>query len=60
MLRSYATGVAAIVVVSVVWIAVQNAWQRAFPGVESRGCHGGGCTSSCDKRSCEQAEEGVS
>ena len=60
MLESYATGVAAIVVVSVVWITVQSAWQRAFPGARPRGCHGGGCTSSCDKRSCDRAEEGVS
>ena len=31
MLASYATGLAALVLVMLAWVAVQGAWRRAFP-----------------------------
>ena len=47
MLASYLTGMAAIVVIMVVWVAIQGAWRRAFPETFSdpdvlagrMGCH---------------------
>lgn len=55
MLTSYLTGMAAIVVIMVVWVGIQGAWRRAFPETFSdpdvlagrMGCHGCGCTDVC-------------
>ena len=49
VLTTYATGVAAAVLVTVAWIAVQGAWRRVFPErlididalVGRLGCSGG-------------------
>ena len=57
MLVSYATGLVAIVVVAVVWVGIQIAWRKVFPGVSSdpdvlagrMGCHGCGRAEVCDK-----------
>jgi len=54
---SYLVGVAAIVILAVSWVAVQNAWRRAFPDAFSdpdvlagrTGCHGCSCTDVCEQ-----------
>jgi hypothetical protein len=57
MLASYATGLIGITAVLLLWLWVQNAWRRAFPGVfddpdvlaERLGCDG------CDQKDgCER------
>ncbi len=59
MLSSYVTGLAAVVGVTLAWVAVQGAWRRAFPEAGSdpdplagrMGCHG--CAGSdCDGGHC--------
>jgi len=35
MWTSYLTGLAAVALLSTLWLAVQRAWERAFPGVSS-------------------------
>ncbi len=60
MLASYVTGLAALVGVTLAWVAVQTAWRRAFPEAGSdpdalagrTGC--GGCAGrDCDGGHCK-------
>ena len=52
MVASYATGLIGIAAILLVWVSVQNAWRRTFPGAfddpdplaERLGCDG------CDRR----------
>lgn len=62
MFVSYATGLIGIVAVLLLWVWVQNAWRRAFPGAfddpdvlaERLGCDG------CDQRdACERVTGAV-
>lgn len=63
MLTSHAAALLTIAVVLVVWVAVQNAWRRSFPGVCSdpdvlaarRGCHGCDSREVCDRKLVEHA-----
>ncbi len=57
MLESYITGLAAIVVILVTWLAVQAAWARTFAAeakdpdpLAGRSCHGCGCTTVCERK----------
>ena len=65
MLSSYVTGLAAVVGMTLAWVAVQGAWRRAFPDAVSdpdvlagrMGCHG--CTGDdCDGGRC-RVEQGT-
>jgi len=55
VLTSYAIGLAAIVLMVVLWVAVQSAWKRVFPDVSCdpdvlagrSGCHGCDSTNGC-------------
>ena len=57
VLVSYAVALAAIVVMLVLWVGVQNAWRRTFPGVASDpdvlavrgGCSACNCESKRDE-----------
>jgi hypothetical protein len=70
VLATYATGLAAVVVVTVAWVAVQGAWRRVFPEhlvdadamVGRLGCSGGCATNApCPHReadgTCRRKEE---
>lgn len=66
MLGTYATGIALLLLVLTLWVAVQNAWRRAFPealgATESDvlACRGGGCCGGhgrdCGGSSCSRHE----
>jgi hypothetical protein len=71
LLTTYLTGIAAIVVVTMAWVAVQVAWRKAFPEFSGdpdalagrMGCRGCSCTDVCEERPSEPsdlAEEGSS
>ena len=56
MISLYLTGLTAMLIILLAWVAVQIAWRRAFPAGRDpdalagrSGCHG------CDKR-CEEEE----
>ena len=65
MLLSYATGLLAIVAMAVAWVAVQNAWRRAFPDAVTdpdvlagrSGCRGCDRPKPCRRRSDSTEEE---
>ena len=58
MLTPFLTGVIALWVVLVCWVAVQRAWQRAFPDADGdpdalagrMGCHGACAPEDCERR----------
>jgi hypothetical protein len=62
MLESYAVGLSGIVLVTLIWVGVQNAWRRSFPDpggdcdalAGRSGCHG------CRKHHCKKGVEEVS
>jgi len=64
LLTSYATGIAAIVALSLAWVAVQVAWRKAFPEFSGDpdalagriGCHGCSSAEVCDKRPSESSD----
>ncbi|MFN8641132.1 MAG: hypothetical protein U0802_05525 [Candidatus Binatia bacterium] len=52
LLATYATGVAAVMVVAVAWVAVQGAWRRVFPErlIDVDAMVGRlGCTGRCER-----------
>lgn len=61
MLSSSATGLAFLLLLLVAWVAVQQAWRKAFPdagrdadALEGRlGCHGTCASAVCPRRSSE-------
>jgi hypothetical protein len=65
MLQSYATGLLLIVAMAVAWVAVQNAWRRAFPGAATDpdvlagrpGCRTCESKEKCGRRSDSTQEE---
>jgi len=58
VLTSYAVALGAIVVMLVVWVGVQNAWRRSFPGVSSDpdvlAARGGCASCKCDSKKGEE------
>ena len=60
MLESYVTGLAAVVGMTLAWVAVQGAWRRAFPDAASdpdvlarrMGCHAA-CSPYCAGSDCD-------
>jgi hypothetical protein len=62
MLRSYATGLVAIALLGLVWVAVQSAWQRVFARESSDpdalagrpGCSGCGRAEPCRRGAAEE------
>jgi hypothetical protein len=65
MVVSYATGIGALLMVLIGWVAVQNAWRRAFPGAsdpdalaERTGCQRTRCADACDRSSADCGPEG--
>jgi hypothetical protein len=63
MLSSSVAGLAFLALLLAAWVAVQQAWRRAFPdagpdadGLEGRlGCHGTCANTICPRRSAEGA-----
>ena len=67
MWQTYATGLAAVVLMAVGWLAVQIAWRRTFARIGSdpdalavrSGCGGGcGCAGVCRKETKENERRG--
>jgi hypothetical protein len=62
VLSSYVIGMVAIVVMAVVWVGIQSAWRKAFPGHSSDpdvlagrlGCHGCDSADVCEGRLSEK------
>lgn len=58
MIESYLTGTIGIAAVLALWVWVQHAWRRSFPGVtDDPDVLAGrpGC-SACDRRRCEEEQ----
>jgi hypothetical protein len=63
MVVSYATGIGALLIVLIGWVAVQDAWRRAFPGAsdpdalaDRTGCQRTRCAGTCDRQSSTDVE----
>lgn len=60
MLRTYATGLTAIVVLAAAWVAVQIGWRRAFPqaGTDPDALAGRPGCGGCDEAErCERSQK---
>ena len=66
MLETYLLGIAAVVGLTLGWVAVQQAWGRVFPDASADvdvlarrlSCHGCGCSTVCERQRGKASDRG--